>query len=476
MSNSSYNYEKWLEHHANRKTMLQKLERSLVPFELFEAINLQNNREALSGEIMLHGNKYHYDISYDYTCIGHDVYDAELKVLHLENRWHNILMGYNKFKVVMDGKTIKTIYSDHEDYFQRVIDNFENEDYAFLYANRSSYINNLLTRYILLRIIENKRPELQLLASVATDQNENVLALATDCNRQEIYMYAFSKREALELANCHDGISRNLTVVYFFNQDFEHDGNNLVFDSGCTKVISAREFMQSMGLDLIERRLFEKRMLMLIGLLYKEELDWQFHRIQRIATDPLIGQRIIKEQKQEFENEIRKQSKRKNYRTKLSRIKPKLLWFQKIPRTLLEDALNVITDKPVKLKDIFHFLCAANLVNAYVNHCDKNWIYRGKSIVRMFQTKKQIFDGLLKLAEERNPNVTIEMNTMPAILVSIRVEKVDYQFSFRGLTEDSYNKFSNMDISKKGYFKGLYLQPIATALYMYSHMLRWQGV
>lgn len=68
------------------------------------------------------------------------------------------------------------------------------------------------------------------------------------------------------------------------------------------------------------------------------------------------------------------------------------------------------------------------------------------------------------------------MNTMPAILVSIRMEKVDYQFSFRGLTEDIYNKFSNMDISKKGYFKGLYLQPIATALYMYSHMLRWQGV
>ena len=75
-----------------------------MPFELFETINLQNNREAISGEIMLQGNKYHYDIYYDYMCIGHDVYDAELKVLHLENRWHNILMGYNKFKVVMDGK------------------------------------------------------------------------------------------------------------------------------------------------------------------------------------------------------------------------------------------------------------------------------------------------------------------------------------------------------------------------------------
>ena len=40
------------------------------------------------------------------------------------------------------------------------------------------------------------------------------------------------------------------------------------------------------------------------------------------------------------------------------------------------------------------------------------------------------------------------------------------------------NAFSNniLYISQKGYFEGYYLQPIATALYMYSYMLRWKDL
>ena len=33
-----FNYDEWLSGHASRKTMMEKLERSLVPFEIFEAI------------------------------------------------------------------------------------------------------------------------------------------------------------------------------------------------------------------------------------------------------------------------------------------------------------------------------------------------------------------------------------------------------------------------------------------------------
>ena len=121
MNSYIYNYETWLAGHANRKTMMEKLERSLVPYELFEAIGLKNDKQSMSGEIILYGNTYQYDISYDYQCIGHDVYDAMLNVTQLEDKWHNLLMGYNKFKVVMDRHRVKTIYSDHEDYFQQVI-------------------------------------------------------------------------------------------------------------------------------------------------------------------------------------------------------------------------------------------------------------------------------------------------------------------------------------------------------------------
>ena len=33
-----FNYDEWLSGHAKRKTMMQKLERSLIPFEIFDAI------------------------------------------------------------------------------------------------------------------------------------------------------------------------------------------------------------------------------------------------------------------------------------------------------------------------------------------------------------------------------------------------------------------------------------------------------
>lgn len=151
-------------------------------------------------------------------------------------------------------------------------------------------------------------------------------------------------------------------------------------------------------------------------------------------------------------------------------------WYHKIPRTLLEDALNVISDQPVKLLDIFHFLCAANIVNAYVNHCNQHGLFGQKQVTRMFQAKQQIFKCLLQLAKEQNPNVRIAVSGLPAVLVNIRVEKHDYQISFRGMTKEVLDRFCETGISQKGCFEGYYLQPIATALYMYSYMLRWRGL
>ena len=474
MENYIYNYETWLDGHANRKTMMEKLERSLVPYELFEAIGLQNDKLAMSGEIALDGNVYHYDISYDYQCIGHDVYDAALNVVQLNNKWHNMLMGYNKFKVVMDRCRVKTIYSDHEDYFQQVIEMFEHDDYSALYANRSAYINNLLARYILLRLLEAYRPELQLLATVKTDEEERVAVLAADSNRNELFMYAFSKREAIELAKHHDGICKNLTIVYFFNQDFEKDGNTIGFDSGCTHIVSARSFMLSMPIGTLEKRLIEKRMLMLVGLLYNEHLDWHFNRIERVAINPPLYGKTMKEQKKMLKAAKNKNSKKaKKIRNQVRQGMP---WYQRIPRTLLEDALNVIADQPAKLTDIFHFLCAANLVNAYVNQCNLHGQFGQKQMTRMFQAKQQIFKCLLQLATEHNPNVKITVSSLPAILVNIQIEKHNYQISFRGMTKDMLDRFCSTGISQNGYFEGYYLQPIATAMYMYSYMLRWKSL
>lgn len=462
-----YNYDEWLSGHAKRKTMMEKLERSLVPFDIFEAIGMVNDKQPRSGEVVVGENTYHYEIAYDYNCIGHDVYDASLTVVSLKDKWTNLLMGYNKFKVVMNHQNIKTIYSDHEDYFQQIIDMFERDDYAGLYTNRSAYINNLLARYILLRLLELHRPDLQLLVSVKTKEDGAISVLAADANRNEWLMYALSKREAMEIAHRLDGCCKSLTIIYFFNQDFEKDGNTIGYDSGCTRILSARAWMMSLPMETMERRLIEKRMLTLVSLLYNEHLDWHFDRIERVATNPPLYGSHMKEQKKALKEKRKKKS---------TNVKQGLPWYQKITRTLLEDALNVLGDEPKSHADIFHFLCAANMVNAHVNHCNHSINFSMKQVNRMFQAKQQIFKCLLKLAEEHNPNAIISVSALPAILVNMKVEKNDFQISFRGMTREVLDRIVNSGVNCNRHFKGYYLQPIATALYQYSYMLRWKGL
>lgn len=462
MSNYIYNYEEWLSGHANRKSMMEKLERSLIPYEIFEAINLNNDRLARSGEVTIGANTYSYSVTYEYKCIGNDVYHADLKVADLPDKWNNLLMGYNKFKVVMNHNNIKTIYSDHEDYFNQVIHMFETDDYAALYANRSSYINNLLARYILLRLLEVHRPELQLITTIDTKEDGRVNVLAANANRTEWIMYAFSKREAIEQAKRLDGCCKSLIIIYFFNQDFEKDGNMISYDTVGTHVISARSFIQSLDMETKEKRLVEKRMLMLLSMLYNEYLIWHQDSIERVVMNlPEFGK-------------IKKKKDKKN-RKKMEDLP--IPWFNKIPRTLLEDALNVLNDDPKTHADIFHFLCASNLVNAYVNQCNRTfWNYSEKQVNRMYQAKQQIFNCIIRMARERNINVKISMDSMPAVLVNIKVEKMDFQFSFRGMSTTVYDLLISTGNCSTGNFSGHYLQPIAAALYKYSFLLRWKGI
>ena len=466
MSDYIYNYEEWLSGHANRKTMMQKLERSLIPYEIFEAIGLQNDKQERSGEVCIDGNTYSYCVSYDYKCIGHDVYDVMLRVANLQDKWHNLLMGYNKFKVVMNHQNVKTIYSDREDYFQQVIDMFENDDYAGLYAHRSAYINNLLARYILLRLLETQRPELQLLTVIDTKEDGRIPVLAADANRNEWIMYAFSKREARETAERLDGACKNLTVIYFFNQDFERDGNIVGYDSGNTHIVSARSYMMSLPMETMERRLIEKRMLTLVSLLHNEHLEWHMSRIERVVMGP---------QQETGRKKDGKRAKKKGKKG-LKDGGQGMPWYRKITRTLLEDALNVLGDEPESHADIFHYLCAANLVNAYVNQCKGNPDFSGKQVNRMYQAKDQIFKCLVRLAEENNPNVRISVSDSPGILVDITVEKREFQISFRGINCDVLNRIISSGHSSRGKFAGIFLQPIATALYQYSYLLRWKGL
>lgn len=464
-----YNYEEWLSGHANRKSMMEKLERSLIPYDLFACIPLANNREDLDGDVVLGPNTYHYKVSYDYNCFGHEVYDAVITATDIKDLWQNALMGYNRFKVVMEGDRILTIYSDHEDFFQQIIDMFEHNDMSGLYANRSAYVNNVLARYILLRLIESHFPELQLLTSLATEEDGKISVMAASANRTKVIMYAFGKREALQMAHRYDGIARDLLIVYFFNQDFEQDGNTVGYDSGGTHVCSIRRFYNSLPVSTIEKRLIEQRVLLLVSLLHNEHLEWGFGRIERVAINPpYFGKRA-----QQYKKSVssHKNTGRKN-RAK-GNGKP---WWERISRTLLEDALNVLSEIPSTHADLFHYLCASNMVNAYVNQCNQGRMLSQKQIQRMYQAKQQIFRCFEELAAKENRNIKMSLNRMPSILVNIRVEGQSYQFSFRGMSDKTIASLISSGIPTDGTFEGYSMQTISTALYQYSYLLRWKSI
>lgn len=458
-----FSYEDWLSGHATRKSMMEKLERSLIPYELFAQMPLRNDRQTISGEATHGENRYTYKVAYDYSRFGHDIYDVEITATELVDRWNNLLCGYSRFKVVMRGMDVITIYADREDFFNRVIDMFDRGDIRGLYEHRSAYVNNLLARYILLRIIEAHIPNMQLIASIETEEDGKIPVIAANANRTRVIMYEFNKHDAIETADDLDGICDNLTVVYFINQDFERDGNNEGFESGDTHIMSIRQFYNSLQLESAERNNVERQVLMLVSLLYDESLQWDDDKITRIALNP---------PKQESLRQVKKKKGKKP--ASRSETKKPNAWFHRIYRTLLEDALNVLRDTPVKHADIFHFLCASTMVNAYVNFCNRLRRCSNRQMSRMFQAKQQMAAGIEFLAASRNPNLRITLGEKDgAVLCNITVDKIHYQFSYRGFDNDTMQRLRALRLPL-GKYEGYSMQSIATALYQYSYLRRWR--
>lgn len=428
-----FSYEHWLASHATKKSVMEKLERSLIPYVLFEKIPLRNDRKPKFGDIVYSENTYQYEVKYDYNCFGSEVYDVVINPIEIVDAWNDPLMGYNRFKVVFRGSEIITIYSDHENFFEQVIDMFENENVNGLFQVRSAYVNNLLARYIIVRLIDRYIPDMQILANV-----NGITVLGANANRTSMIKYAFSRREAEKIARHYDGMARSLRVIYFFNQDFERDGNMPVNISKSTEVLSIRAFCQRFTLSPEEKLALDFRILWIVAMLYNEHIHWDAAKIRHKATNPPL--RTGKES------------------------------CPKMPRTLLEDALGVLDTKPQSRVEIFHFLCAATLVNGYVNQCNKRC--GNPSLMRnMFKSKHQIFETLAALLRERNRELSISMSTegkMPSIFADMEVRGIKYQFTYRGLSASDLAQFLNLKINTRGHYKGYAMQSIAPILYQYS--------
>lgn len=132
-----FKYEDWLKTHAKKKTIMEKLERSLVPFQLFSCINLPTINEGDKRTIDYNGNLYLFELKTKNVVNDRDVYLFQLSKIKVTNGWEDILMGFSVFKVIAhNGKTV-TIYPYQEHYFDHIIGMFEAEQYYDLYQQKT---------------------------------------------------------------------------------------------------------------------------------------------------------------------------------------------------------------------------------------------------------------------------------------------------------------------------------------------------
>ena len=110
-------------------------------------------------------------------------------------------------------------------------------------------------------------------------------------------------------------------------------------------------------------------------------------------------------------------------------------WME-IPKMLVEDALNVLVEDYNNPKDIFHMLCAANLINTYTNRykdknkmalkAKKNHTKRGrmekvilhKRVHIMYGFKNQVMETIVKLLKIRSRHLKVATAHVFASVVS----------------------------------------------------------
>lgn len=460
---NEYNYAAWLKTHAKKKAMLEKLERSLVPYPLFAKLDFKTMCEGDSIELKHGENTYQCVLKTKSLVKKTDVLLFTLNKVCMNNKWDDLLMGFSNFKVILHNEQIVTIYPFQEEYFNQILKKFEAEHYETLYKGRTLYMKNMLARYVLLKLIHAHMPQLALLYSVR--HQGKVIPILAGRDSKEWIMYAFSKFEANELAKSMHDKCKRLTVVYFINRNFENEFANHNFATTNVQIVSIKQFYRSLNLSKQERLKTEKQILFLIEMLYEQRLEWNANLLKKaIFHAPHLKDRKFK-------------------------------WLE-VPQMLVEDALNVLIEDYNNPRDIFHMLCAANLINTYTNHYKdvrklalKN---RGKSartekvflhkrVHIMYHFKNQVMDTIIRLLEMHSQHIKVAMAHVLGckeytILANVKVEGHNYQFKFRGIHQSYISRLQQLGITDQGVCDAVRLQPIAPALYLYAYHLKWKNI
>lgn len=87
---ADYRYADWLKTHAKKKTIMEKLERSLVPFQLFSTIEFESLSEGTSSVIEYNGNSYSCQLLSRGVVNEREVNLFRLNKVNMTNVWEDV--------------------------------------------------------------------------------------------------------------------------------------------------------------------------------------------------------------------------------------------------------------------------------------------------------------------------------------------------------------------------------------------------
>lgn len=459
--------------------LLKNIGRILIPFELFDVINknfgfrhftqkdnvidkLNISESARSvikkkrGKIEYKENIYYFEIC-DIKILEWNKRKRWNFMIHfrpeeIKNEWHNLVTAFTDIVVVTEKNFyFVTAYplghNTEEYYLKKILQLFVERKFDELKPYASEHLCELLSTFLICNICSESGNFSDFLTIAHDKKGKEKLVVAA--NESTLIFYAFDKQSANLLAREMDNVYDNVLVVYFVNLNFEEQIKNRDIKREHTMTISIKEFMDSMNVTPEKKRKYELGISYLLHIMNNEDYSWM---------------------------------------QKESQIKDEILLSNEdnvydISESLLQDALNILVENhPQDKLDVFHFLCASNLINAYMSSYNKKYKYIYKSEVdeynerRMWSFKKHIFNTFEEWKREDNDCVhfsftkTEEEKMM--LLANITIEGEYYQFKFMAMGNDFIDHMHEMGINDKGIAMKRKLQPIAPLLLEYSLCLR----
>ena len=449
--NTEFTYDDWLASHHMKKNVLDRIKRSLVPWELISRIPLETLSADGEGEITTGGNIYTYKFLGEEHPHETRLLRAALKKKETNNTWTELYCEDKPYVIVLSEKGhILTAYPEGETDADELLSLFDRGKFSQIFKHRCLHVENLLTRYLMVTLCQRFYPRAEPMAS--RDTLNGYVTLAAAEGKRTWISCSLTRAEALRKIRQCAGSCDDHIAVYYTNPDFESEGAV----NGDSRLVNIQEFCSKLKLNSLERKKVEQKVFFLISMIHGDYVNWNIDRLKRIVS---------------------------NAPDRWLRYKD----WQPISRTLLEDALNHIVCSSKSQEDQFHFLAAANIVNArcnYYKHAELNarqrYAYR-EEIKKMYASKTQIFQTMIDLLEKNICKIKLSLCHVHGeeeltLLAEMNMDRMSFQFRFRGMGKKVIDQLHHFGVKDDGVFGPRYLQPIAPSVYMFSYLYRWKDV